>query len=193
MASFFEDLWSSIFTEGATPTLLVATNATFAALQLLFFVLLVVTYSIHFVILSILSGALWWSINWFVAELKSVREKEEKEKKLAKEPDQRIDTAFARPPGAIDLTESETETESIAGGGPSHDSKKRLPKTASTISGVTARRSPAPARGSTPSASGVQGASNLEVEGEVRLRNAPGDSSGYVSTDSEWEKVEEDR
>lgn len=192
MASFFEDLWSSIFTEGATPTLIVATNATFAALQLLFFVLLVATYSIHFVILSFLSAALWWSINWFVAELKSVREKEAKEKKPTKEPDQRADTTFARTPGTIDMTDSETETESIVGG-PSRDSKKRLPKSASAVGGVAARRSPAPARGSTPSASGVQGASKPEASAEVRQRNAPGDSSGYISTDSEWEKVEEDR
>ena len=122
--------------------------------------------------------------------MKSVREKEEKEK-LAKDSGQRIDAPFARPPGAIDSTESETETESIVGG-PRYDSKLP-PATASAVSSVAARRSPAPARGSTPSASGAQGASKSEAGAEVRQRHSPGDSSGYVSTDSEWEKVEEDR
>src|ERR1700760_4545317 len=68
-SSFFENLWSSIFTPGPTPTLLVATNATFAALQVLLLALLVATYSIHFVVLSFLSGALWWSITWFAQEV----------------------------------------------------------------------------------------------------------------------------
>ena len=58
-SSFFEDLWESIFTPGPTPTLLIATNASFAALQLLFFALFIGTYSIHFVILSFLTGGLW--------------------------------------------------------------------------------------------------------------------------------------
>ncbi|KXJ95856.1 ER protein Pkr1-domain-containing protein [Microdochium bolleyi] len=83
MASFFEQLWESIFTPGPTPTLLIATNATFAALQLVFFVLLVATYSIHFVILSFLCGGLWWAINWFAVELKAAQLKEEQEKALA--------------------------------------------------------------------------------------------------------------
>ncbi|QSZ29933.1 hypothetical protein DSL72_004451 [Monilinia vaccinii-corymbosi] len=82
-AEFFVSLWESIFTPGPTPVLLVATNVTFAALQLVFFLLLVATYSIHFVILSFLCGGLWWAINWFAAELKRVKEEEEARKKTA--------------------------------------------------------------------------------------------------------------
>lgn len=70
MSQFMTDLFASIFTPGPTPTLIIATNATFAALQLLFLLLLLSTYSIHFVILSCLSGGLWWAINWFVAEVR---------------------------------------------------------------------------------------------------------------------------
>ncbi|KAF2481935.1 ER protein Pkr1-domain-containing protein, partial [Neohortaea acidophila] len=66
---FFTDLWTSVFTPGPTPTLLIATNATFAALQLVLLALLVATYSVHFVILSFLCAGLWWSINWFAAEV----------------------------------------------------------------------------------------------------------------------------
>src|SRR6266511_4586715 len=69
MTSFIENLWQSIFTPGPTPTLLLATNIAFAALQLLLLGLLVATYSIHFVVLSLLCAGLWWSINWFSAEL----------------------------------------------------------------------------------------------------------------------------
>lgn len=70
MASFVEDLWSSIFTPGPTPTLLIATNVAFAALQLVLFALLLATYSLHFIALSIISGGLWYAINWFAAEVK---------------------------------------------------------------------------------------------------------------------------
>ncbi|KAH7034986.1 ER protein Pkr1-domain-containing protein [Microdochium trichocladiopsis] len=83
MASFFEQLWESIFTPGPTPTLLLATNATFACLQVVLFVLLIATSSIHFIILSFLCGGLWWSINWFATELKAAQLKEEQEKALA--------------------------------------------------------------------------------------------------------------
>ncbi|KAI3551646.1 hypothetical protein CTAM01_04571 [Colletotrichum tamarilloi] len=78
MAAFVTNLWESIFTPGPTPTLLRATNATFAALQLLLGVLLLATWSIHFVILSFLSAGLWYAINWFVVELAEHAEKEAK-------------------------------------------------------------------------------------------------------------------
>ena len=54
MASFMTSLWESIFTPGPTPTLLIATNASFGALQLLLLVLLFSYASqSHFVVLSI--------------------------------------------------------------------------------------------------------------------------------------------
>ncbi|OJD16481.1 hypothetical protein AJ78_03336 [Emergomyces pasteurianus Ep9510] len=165
MASFIEDLWSSIFTPGATPTLLLATNLTFAALQILLFALLLATYSIHFVVLSSLCGCLWWAINWFVKELEISREQSEQttQKGIA-----------GRPPGAID-SESETETESLAGGEPN------LPAVA-TASGLMG---PPPARGP-----GISRAPQKYEEDLKKRRTAP-DSSGYVSTDSEWEKVDD--
>jgi len=81
MAAFFTDLVSSIFTPGPTPTLVVATNVSFAALQLVLLLLLIATYSIHFFILSFLSAALWYAINWFVAELNIARALEEQKKR----------------------------------------------------------------------------------------------------------------
>jgi hypothetical protein len=83
MTSFIVDLWESIFTPGPTPTILKAANITFAALQVVLFGLLVGTYSIHFVVLSVLCGGLWWSINWFAAELAIAQERERRDKAAA--------------------------------------------------------------------------------------------------------------
>ncbi|KAK9421019.1 putative V-type ATPase assembly factor pkr1 [Seiridium unicorne] len=80
MASFFEEIWNSIFTPGTTPTLLLATNVTFAALQVVLFTLLLATSSIHFVILSFICGGLWAAINWFATELKKEQAKEAERK-----------------------------------------------------------------------------------------------------------------
>ncbi|KAG5918041.1 hypothetical protein E4U53_004127 [Claviceps sorghi] len=73
MSSFLVDLWESIFTPGPTPTILYATNLSFGALQLVLLALLVATASVHFVVLSVLSGGLWWAINWFARELALVQ------------------------------------------------------------------------------------------------------------------------
>jgi len=80
MATFFTDLIKSIFTPGPTPTLLVATNASFACLQFVLLALLIATYSVHFIVLSFLCAGLWWSINWFVTELRAAQAAEEAKK-----------------------------------------------------------------------------------------------------------------
>jgi Na+-transporting NADH:ubiquinone oxidoreductase subunit NqrC len=86
MATFITDLVNSIFTPGPTPSLLIATNVSFACLQFLLLALLIATYSIHFVILSGLCAGLWWSINWFVSELRVAEARErENEKEVLKE------------------------------------------------------------------------------------------------------------
>lgn len=81
MSAFFADLWESVFTPGPTYTLVVAANVSFAALQLCLLALLIATHSIHFVVLSLLSGGLWWAINWFVAELNAGAKVEEEQKR----------------------------------------------------------------------------------------------------------------
>lgn len=100
MATFFQGVWESIITPGATPGLLLATNATFAVLQLILGILLIATGSVHFVVLSILSGSLWWSINWFVNELKIHQRAEETKRE-----------AQARRPRDAAVTSGESETE----------------------------------------------------------------------------------
>ena len=81
MTSFMVEVWESIFTPGPTAPLLKAANLSFAALQTVLFGLLVATYNVHCVVLSILSAGLWWSINWFAAEVKAAQLREEEEKK----------------------------------------------------------------------------------------------------------------
>ncbi|KAI9823622.1 MAG: hypothetical protein M1832_002403 [Thelocarpon impressellum] len=102
MASFFENLWASVFTPGPTPTLIVATNASFACLQLLLAVLLFATRSIHFFILSFLTAGLWWAINWFAGELKAAKVKEEEAARLRK---------MRRQQERLGSSDEETETE----------------------------------------------------------------------------------
>jgi len=104
MAAFLTDLIQSIFTPGPTPTLLVATNAAFAALQAVLLALLIATYSIHFIILSFLCGGLWWAINWFVSEIRAAAEKEAEGKKLR-------DAKREREARAAVAEDSGTETE----------------------------------------------------------------------------------
>jgi len=105
MSNFFQELWESIFTPGPTPSLLIASNVTFACLQVVLLSLLVATYSIHFVILSGLCGGLWWAINWFARELKASQKREEAEQ--------------ARSPSrdAAGSSDSETEVETVVSGG----------------------------------------------------------------------------
>lgn len=131
MASFFEELWKSVFEEGANSTLIAATNASFGCLQLLLLVLLIATYNIHFLVLSLISAGLWASINWFVKELGAVQDT--KGKKME--------------PETTGASDTETET------APTSQSKS---------------------------------------DDALKKRNkGDGSGSGYLSTDSEWERVSE--
>lgn len=85
MSSFVTSLFESIFTPGPTPTLLIATNVSFACLQTTLLLLLIATYSVHFAVLSFLCAGLWWSINWFVAELRAAQAAEDEQRRKQEE------------------------------------------------------------------------------------------------------------
>ncbi|KAL8919919.1 MAG: hypothetical protein Q9172_004737 [Xanthocarpia lactea] len=165
MATFITDLFTSIFTPGPTHSLLVATNASFAALQLVFLVLLILTYSIHFVILSALCGGLWWSINWFAAELetaKRIEREKEKKKEVERETEQ------------SDTDERSTREKSPEDSGAETEGGDDNQVPAEQIRRVnTATLQPE------------------DAEGEIRKRRSLGSSTGDISTDSEWDKVEQ--
>ena len=151
MSSFLSDLWHSVFTPGPTPTLIVATNVSFAALQIVLLALLLLTYSIHFAILSLLCAALWVAINWFVRELQAANAKEREAKEIRE---------LRKEDLHKDNEDSGTETEA----GRDEESERR-----SEID--------APLR------------SHNAV---LRKRRSLGSTSGDISTDSEWDKVEEE-
>ncbi|KAJ5476067.1 hypothetical protein N7475_001796 [Penicillium sp. IBT 31633x] len=165
MASFVEDLWASVFTPGPTPTLLIATNVTFAALQLIFFALLLATYSLHFVALSAISGGLWYAINWFAAEVQLAQQAQEAEKKKQESQDDHAKTR-RKSPAVGDGADSETETEAIV-------ARKTDDKSASIATGSATSQLLPTARDS-----------------KKRVTTG-GEGSGYGSTDSEWEKVDD--
>jgi len=194
MASFVENLWSAVFTPGPTPTLLVATDVTFAALQLLLLALLIATYSIHFVILSVLCGGLWWSVNWFASELQAAQLKEEEAERLRKQKKDidRKEGGESAGSGADDEAGEDTETEEHtrvttpdAKGYPTTGGTERIREDIIDAVKVSGKNSGGSA------ASGAQAGERL---GTKQRNVQAGDRSGDISnTDSEWEKIEDER
>ncbi|KAL2153909.1 hypothetical protein VTH82DRAFT_2585 [Thermothelomyces myriococcoides] len=175
MASFIEGLWQSIFTPGPTPTLLAATNATFAALQVLLAALLLATYSIHFLVLSVLCGGLWAAINWFARELKAHQEQEEEKKRRA---------LAARPPPSLGGTSSPDDSETEVEAAKSTQSLRRgqSPPAAPAAEPVAVSTVVEPAE--------TQGELKQRVAEELLASSSQGQKSA-VSTEDEWERVSE--
>ncbi|KAI9835852.1 MAG: hypothetical protein M1819_001750 [Sarea resinae] len=172
MSAFLENLFNSIFTPGPTPTLLVATNVSFAALQGLLLILLIATYSVHFLALSFLCGGLWWSINWFVSELSAANEKEEEAKRLR-------GLRKSKEPPSTSLASPSTSTGPAAGEVNSGDDTETEVETAKAVQGV-------------PTGSQRLDVGDEDEEGSLLRKRNSGDGSGEISTDSEWEKVDEE-
>jgi len=205
---FFEDLWESIFTPGPTPTLLIATNASFAALQLLFFALFLGTYSVHFVILSFLTGGLWYGINWFAKEIRIAQKAEEEAKRI------RAERRGSQKDGADgeqadidtgDETEVDVkeEVQKQSDGLAKKEKRKTRPETQSTVfvdrpreREGTPKAAPASSSGGGPASASTTGASTRLaplVDDAVKQRKGGlGESTGDLSTDSEWDKLSED-
>lgn len=203
--SFFEQLWESVFTPGPTPTLLVATNATFAALQLLLFALLLATYSIHFVILSGLTAGLWWAINWFAGEIRAAQAKEEEAKRIreARREKEKGKGGVGSEGEAMDSgddTEVDTEVEEKQKPKPKPVPRAARPETQSTV--FVEKPVEAGERGSTPvqTSAGPAAASTTGAtarlapvaDDTLKKRKSLGESTGELSTDSEWEKLSQD-
>lgn len=192
MADFMTNLWSSVFEAGPTPTLLMATNATFAALQALLLALLAATHSVHFVILSVLCGGLWYAINWFATELQAARAAEDEAERLRRrrrrDEQQRLGASGDLGDVADDEGENtEVEAEPPPGSTTSPSVGLNHAGGHTTDGGHTADR----VHGLSAGSSGLQSSG---AEGEARRRTAQrrsGDTSGDVSTDSEWEKVDD--
>jgi len=182
MAAFIEDLWTSIFTPGPTSTLLLATNVSFAALQSILLALLIATYSIHFVVLSILSAGLWAAINWFAREVMITQAQQEESKSAAG------GVESSKRSGKTERTALVGEVEVI---GP-----VELP--ADSIQPRQTRASTRVDEGSSTSSVTVgQEAWNTgavpQGNDALQQRRGMSESTGELSTDGEWEKVEGER
>lgn len=203
MANFFEELWVSVFTPGPTPTLLVATNASFAALQLLFFALLLATYSVHFIILSGLTAGLWWAINWFATEVRAAQAVEEEAKRIreARREKEKDKTRTGDEAEAMDTgDDTEVDTEAEEKYRKKRSARVPPPETQSTV--FVERPSEARGRENTPllptsrpvvaSTTGATTKLTPLVDDALKKRRSLGESTGDMSTDSEWEKLSQD-
>jgi cytoskeletal protein RodZ len=224
MSNFMVNLWESIFTPGPTPTLLIATNATFGALQLVLFSLLLFTHSIHFAILSVLCAGLWYAINWFAREVEAAKAAEARSPKNTTSSDDKSSSkknsrrqVSPDPTTGVGGGGSDTETETEPPPVPT-STTARLSTSAELSTGTAAaRRKPAapqpgqapmppptvaPAKPTSSSPATTAPASSsthlqpnaprtADSQSSGRRRPSLGESSGYVSTDSEWEKVSE--
>ncbi|OAA73488.1 Endoplasmic reticulum, protein Pkr1 [Cordyceps fumosorosea ARSEF 2679] len=183
MSSFIVDLWESIFVPGPTPTILRATNASFAALQVTLLALLVATYSVHFVVLSVLSAGLWWSVNWFAAELAAAKARGE----LPSSGDPADETKTADDGGGGPTKDGSDDEDTEVEGRPKGRQRKGR-KSAGKGGGGVARVA--------KSSADVEA---VEAKGTLKHRVAASpvsDSTGCtsqssVSTEDEWEKVSE--
>jgi hypothetical protein len=184
MADFITNLWQSVFTPGTTPTLLIATNATFACLQLLLGALLIATYSIHFAILSFLCGGLWYSINWFAHELQQAQAKEVEAERLRKK---KREESEWRTKG--DVADDEGEDTEVEGGG-MKESVSYEPTQADEMARAQILEAVRASGQATTSGAQAKGGAS-----DARSRRAGdgGSSASEISTDSEWEKIEEAR
>ena len=211
MANFMVSLWESVFTPGPTPTLLLATNFAFGALQLVLLSLLVATYSIHFVVLSVLCGGLWFGINWFTAELARAKAAEtgaEGEKKREGEGKGGVNSSEKRrerqksPESVGSDTETEMESTGQTTGAARTQSvaverKKIIPNPAHrpTVRPDSVTRPEESASGERSAASSglldPEAAKGMSDSALGRRRKSLGESSTDASTDSEWEKVSE--
>ena len=199
MADFMTNLWESIFTPGPTPTLLIAANASFGALQIVLLMLFFMTYSAHFVALSVICAGVWWGINWFAVELRKAQLAEEEADRIRKSRnvgggDGAAETSGGE--GGDEDTETEKEEKekppNVAGlrlrGGPSKI-KGVLKSAGYDISAMEAKQPE-----TSGDASGSQGLEPPSPAGGLQRRRSDQGSATDLSvsgTDSEWEKISE--
>jgi len=180
MAAFFEDLWTSIFTPGPTSTLLIATNVTFAALQSILLALLIATYSVHFVVLSILSAGLWGAINWFAKEVMVAQAQQEESERASG--------------GGHNGSGAEiTLNESSASG--SAEVQMRKTHSGQSSEGASGQHNDTSGISTSQETWNTSAAARLAPKESDALhhRRNLSESVGDLNTDSEWEKVEDER
>ncbi|KAF2835789.1 Pkr1-domain-containing protein [Patellaria atrata CBS 101060] len=196
MASLFESVWASIITPGPTPPLLLATNATFGALQLLLLALFLATRSVHFAALSMLCGGLWWAINWFARELAAAKKTEEEAERIRAARRGSARSVKAEEGGGEEREDREEEgmEDEDEEEGTETEGEEKLVKDVRAPSGTgaggAAQTNTSPV---TAESTGARASLAPVGEDEARRRRRSLGDSMYMSTDSEWEKVEGER
>lgn len=109
MIGFIEELWQSIFTPGATPTLVLATHVTFALLVTLLTVFSFLTRSIHIINLLVLALLLWGTLTWFIAELEKTKDLKDNDQ-LSKDESGKEESTKVEAPATGQTTSSSTKT-----------------------------------------------------------------------------------
>lgn len=161
--------------------------------------LLIFTRSVHFAILSLLSGGLWWAINWFAAEIRAVEGVEREAKAIRERDEKRADGGG----GGESAREAQQQEEEEEGTDRTDEDQVEEEKRDSGMrrrdeSGIIATRSENGNGNGIERIGGSEVASSMseldlargETEG-VRKRRIAGDTPGDLSTDSEWDKVSE--
>jgi hypothetical protein len=196
MAGFMTDLWESIFTPGPTPTLLIAANASFGALQIVLFFLFVATYSAHFIALSVICAGVWWGINWFAVELRKAQAAEEEAARIRKA---RLEKSGATGPetsgGEAGSEGEETEVEEPFEGKKAPPPMNKLNIRGGPQKALAVMESARLAREKSGDAAQGTALESPAAQSGLLNRKSPGESSSAdlssVGTDSEWEKVSE--
>jgi hypothetical protein len=203
MAGFMTDLWQSVFTPGPTPTLLIAANASFGALQVTLFGLFLATYSAHFIALSVICAGVWWGINWFAVELRKAQVAEEEAVRIRKARSEKSGAAGAETSGGEAGSEGEdedgeeTEVEEPSSGRKAEPPMARLNIRGGPQKALAVMESARLARESADAGDSAQGTGREAASAQSGLLSrkslAEGSSADLssVGTDSEWEKVSE--
>lgn len=92
MANFFVALWESVFQPGTTPQLIIATHVSFLALlATLGWLIHATSGNIHFYALFTIALFLWFTVIWFIQELKNVQLKNNQELEKSSKVDDKND------------------------------------------------------------------------------------------------------
>ncbi|KAI5279708.1 hypothetical protein KEM54_004051 [Ascosphaera aggregata] len=116
---------------------------------------------IHFVILSAICGGLWWAINWFAAEVAAFKKEEEQRKEAEREKNDIKKTKEGEESREPDIDESAS----------------------ASLHAETTQKETVPDSGPAASSSAI-----ATVDARPRLVSPP--SSGNISADSDWERIE---
>lgn len=165
--------------------------------------LLIFTRSVHFVILSLLSGGLWWAINWFAAEIRAVEGVEREAKAIRERDEKKVDQGEGESARVAQQPREEEEEETDRTDGDQvEDEKERDSGTRRRDEGgmLADQSRNGNGNGNGHGLNSVGGSevasstSDLDLrrgtEG-MRKRRTIGDTPGDLSTDSEWDKVSE--